>query len=148
MKIYGLDGKEYNTVEECIKADEAYTKAKEEAEAKEAENKALVSKQKKEKADAIKAAEDDLALAQTAYDRAEEKAREVILKAKEEAKSIMSEASKTLKEASNKKYETIAAFNKDFGVYTAKYTGKEALEEYNRFVRNFNNIWNNLFSWF
>lgn len=148
MKIYGLDGKEYKTIEECMKADEAFEKAKKEAEAKEAEKKALISKQKKEKADAIKLAEEELNLAQVAYDKAEEKARELIAKAKEEARKIISEASKELKLASNKRYEAIAAFNKDFGTYTTTYTGKEALEEYNRFNRSINNLWNHLFSWF
>ena len=149
MKIYGLDGKEYSTIDECLSADEAYTKAKEEAEKKENEKKSLISKQKKEKANLIRVAEIELDAAQANYDRAEEKAREILTSAKESARKLIADASKELKKAFNKKYETIANFNKEFGTYTTTYTGKEDLEEYNRLTRNFNNLWDSFWgNWF
>lgn len=148
MKIFGLDGKEYKTVEDCVAADKVFEEARKKAEAEEAEKKTLISKQKKEKADIIKAAEDEVALAQADYDKAREAAKEIINRAKEEARKLVTDASTKYKEATDKKYKAIADFNKEFGTYTTTYTGKEALDEYNRVMRSFNSIWDRFFDWF
>lgn len=148
MQIIGSDGKEYNSVEECRKADEAFEKAKKKAEEEAAEKKALISKQKKEKADSIKAAESDVEIARTEYNRAQAKARDMVAEAKEEAKKLVEEAGKVYRDALDKRYQAIVDFSKEFGTYTTTYTGKEALDEYNRIVDSFNSVWNRLLNWF
>ena len=53
MKIIGKDGKTYETVEACIKADKAFDEAQKAKEKAVTEKKNAVSLRKKEKADAI-----------------------------------------------------------------------------------------------
>lgn len=132
MKIVGKDGKTYATVEECIAADEAFEESEAAKALEETNKKNELSKKKKEKADAIKAAEDALSLASAEYDRAREKARKLIEEAKVEARTIVNEAAKKFDAASDARYQAIREFNKEFGTYTVTYTGKDAVEEYNR----------------
>lgn len=149
MKIIGKDGKTYETVDECIKADEAFDKALIAKEKEESEKKISLSTRKKEKAAAIQAADDALALAQTELDKAREEGRKLIEDAQAEAKKLIKEAAGKVRVASDKKYEAISDFNKEFGTYTTTYTGQKALEEYNRMTRHFNDILDNIFKgWF
>ena len=145
MKITGKDGKEYSTVDECIKADEEFDAQQEQNKLAEIEKKTALSKKKKEMADAIQVAEDEVSLALTDYDKAKEKANTLISEAKEEAKGILKEAAKKYDEAINKRYEALKKFNEEFGAYTTTYTGKRAQEEYDRAMRKLDRWFNNFF---
>lgn len=143
------DGKQYNTKEEALKADEAFLKAKEDESKKEAEKKALVSKEKKELADAVKSADDKVKEAEKSYQEARDKAAEILQKANEEAEDILKASLKDVDKAREERMLAIKAFNDKYGAYVSSYTGDKALEEYNRFVKNlnrsFNSFWNLLF---
>ncbi len=145
MQIIGKDGKQYSTVEECTKADEEFDKQQEQKALIETENKNAVSKKKKEMATAIQTAEDEVSAALTAYDKAKEETNKLIQEAKEKAKVILKEAEKKYDEAINKRYEAIKSFNEEFGAYTTTYTGKRALEEYDRATRKFNRWFDSFF---
>ena len=145
MKIIGKDGKEYNTVEECSKADEEFDKQQEQKALIETEAKNALSKKKKEMATAIQDAEDEVSAALTAYDKAKEEANKLIAEAKEKAKTVLKEAETKYDEAINKRYEAIKDFNNEFGAYTTTYTGKRAREEYDRAMRKINRWFDSFF---
>lgn len=136
MKIIGLDGKEYLSVEDCQVADEAFKKAqKADAAAKaaaKAAEKAEISKRKKELADKISNADKEVETAYGKYRDTEKKATDIIKKAKAEANALIKEASMNYSNALKEKAECIGKFNKEFGVYTKVYTGNEALNEYRK----------------
>lgn len=146
MVITGKDGKQYSTVEECVKADEEFDKQQEQKALAETEKKNALSKKKKEMANAIQAAEDEVALSLTAYDKAKEEANKLVSEAKEKAKEVLKEAEKKYEEAIGKRYEAIKDFNEEFGAYTTVYTGNKALEEYNKAVRRMNRWFDSFFS--
>lgn len=149
MQIIGKDGKTYNTVDECMKADEAFDKAIVEKEKQETEAKNALSLRKKEKANAIQAADEELNLAQVEYDKVRAEAKKVIEEAQVKAKNMIKVAADKYREASDNKYKAIREFNKEFGTYTTTYTGQKALEEYNRITSQFNDFFDNFFKgWF
>lgn len=149
MKIIGKDGKTYETVDECVKADKAFDEAEAAKEKALTEKKNAVSLRKKEKATAIQKAEDALNLASTELEKTREDARKLVEEAQEKAKNIIKEASAKYREASEARYKAISDFNKEFGTYTTTYTGQKALEEYNRAIRHFDDFFDSLFSvWF
>ena len=143
MKIIGKDGKTYETVEECVKAEKAFDEAEEAKEKALAEKKNAVSTRKKEKAAAIQKAEDALNLASTELDKTREDAKKLVEEAQEKARAMIKEASAKYRVASEARYKAISDFNKEFGTYTTTYTGQKALEEYNRAVRHFNDFFDN-----
>lgn len=159
MIILGKDGKEYNSVKECLAADLAFDKkiadekAKAEAERKAleekvAEEKALVSKKKKELSDAIEKAEENYVAAYNVYDSAKAEADKIIQEAQKKANDILTAAAKEVENASKAKMNAIAEFNKEFGPYRTTLTGAKAAREYNRFSSDFNRIFNKLFNSF
>lgn len=149
MKIIGKDGKTYETVEECVKAEKALDEAEAAKEKALAEKKNAISVRKKEKAAAIQKAEDALNLASTELDKTREDARKLVEEAQEKARAMIKEASAKYRVASEARYKAISDFNKEFGTYTTTYTGQKALEEYNRAVRHFNDFFDNFVNgWF
>lgn len=149
MKIIGKDGKVYETVKECLKADEAYEEAQAAKEKAEVEKKNAISVRKKELADAVQAAEEGVATAQAELDEVREEARKLIDEAQLKARDMIKEATEKYREASGERYKAIQNFNKEFGTYTTTYTGQKALEEYNRWNKHFNDVFENLFrGWF
>lgn len=140
MTIVGKDGKTYDTVEACLEADKKF---EEEAEKNPAPIKPA-SPNKKEMADAIQVAEDKVSLALAEYERVREEARKKVSAAQAEAGKMLKEAEDKYLEASSERYEAIRDFNEKFGVYTTSYTGKRALDEYNRSVKNFNREYNRI----
>ena len=145
MIITGKDGKQYNTVDECIKADEEFDKQQKQKELIETEKKNALSKKKKEMADTIQKAEDKVSAALTAYDKAKEEASKLITEAKEKAKTILKEAEASYSSAVDERYDAIRKFNEEFGAYTTTYTGKRAQEEYDRAMRKVSRWFDNFF---
>lgn len=141
MKFISEDGKEYASVKECIEADkkfkEVQKKAEEEKKAEEnklqEEKTALIAK-KKEKSKAIEDATDKLEEKQKLYQVAKKKAEQIIRDANKEAENVLKEAAKEVEKASEERMNAVISFNKDFGPYRTTLTGKDAAEEFNRFL--------------
>lgn len=148
MTITGKDGKIYETVEACVEADEKFDKEQAEKALIEAEKKNTLSKRKKELADNIKTAEDNAALALEEYERVKEEARKKVAEVQEEAKKMLKEVEQKYSSALNDRYEAIRNFNKEFGTYVSTYTGKQALEEYNRLSKSMGRFFDNIDRYF
>lgn len=148
MTITGKDGKVYDTVAACEEADRKFEKEQEQKALVETEKKNALSKRKKELADNVQVAEDKVSLALEEYEKVREEARKKVATAQEEAKQMLKEAEEKYSEASNERYKAIQNFNEEFGVYTTTYTGKKALEEYNRVSRSMNRFFNNIDKYF
>ena len=143
MIILGKDGKEYASVEDCVKADEAFDKKVQEQEKKEAAEKkakedaialkkAEISKRKKELSLKIESAQELVDEARKAYDTASEQAQELVAEARKKASQLLCEADEKLKEATQIKVAAIREFNNEFGTYTTVLTGDAAWNEYKR----------------
>lgn len=132
MKFYSekLD-KVFDTTAELVAAEtQADHKAEEEAKAAE---KALISKEKKGYADAVKKAEDEVAKAQEEFNKVRKEAYE-------ECRNKIREASKVLSEKQEARYEALKAFNEKYGPYTKTYTGENAYNEFKKAVDSFNDF--------
>ena len=157
MKIIGKDGKEYASVKECLTADKNYDLALEEQKIKdEQEKKALsdkiatekaeLSARKKEYANKIESAKDEVDYYKKEYEKAKLEAKKIVDEANDKAEEILKGAAKSLEEASEKKMIAIAEFNKEFGPYQTTLTGLDAINEYNKVVKQMDDMLNNLFS--
>lgn len=124
---------EQNTNGECETKDE--TK----------DEKALISKEKKALADAIKGAEETVAEAQDEFNEAKKKASEILSNAQKEAHEVILEASKRLSSAREEQYKALKEFNKRFGPYTQQYTGEKAYAEFKKHLESFNDIFGDWF---
>ena len=150
MKITGEDGKTYESVEECLKADQAFKEEQEKKALEASEKKTALSKKKKEMADAIQAAEESVSTALTEYDAAKGRAREIVANAEKEANAVLKEARDKYVEATGARWRAIKSFNDEFGTYTTTYTGRRALEEWNRALKATDEIIDSFFKriWF
>ena len=143
MQIIGKDGKEYKTIDEALKADEAFEEARLKAEAEEKEKKNAVSRRKKELSDAIQDASSKVTEAEDAYKEAKEKASAIVKAANDKATELLKAVIKDVDKARESRMNAIKAFNDEFGAYEVRYTGNKAVEEYNKFVRDMNKAFNN-----
>ena len=109
------------------------------------EEKALISKEKKALADAIKGAEDAVAKAQDEFNEAKKEASEILSKAQKEAHEVVLEASKRLSSAREDQYKALKEFNIRFGPYTQRYTGEKAYAEFKKSLESFNDIFGDWF---
>ena len=154
MKIYSEVTKQmYDSVKECQKAEEAYAKKQLEdeekqkaLEAKMAEEKAVISKKRKELSDKIEKADEEYVTACNMYDVARKQADDIILEARKKANEILNVAAKEVEKASERKMEAVSEFNEEFGPYRTVVTGNKAIELHNRVVSNFNRMFNNALS--
>lgn len=159
MKVYSEVTKQlYDTVEACQTAEEKFAKeeavkrakaeeALKQAEVAAANEKAMVSKKKKELADAISVADEAYSEACKKYDAARAQARDIIAEAQKNADEIVNAAAKEVRAASQKRFNAISEFNKNFGTYKTVLTGSKAMEEANRMLNNFwsGNLFRDLF---
>lgn len=174
MIIVGKDGKTYETVKECMKADELFDKKLAEKEAEERElqeklnqEKAAITKRKKELSEAIEKAEEDYVASCNLYDIANKQASDIMHKSNEEAKKILAEAkkkadeiregaetkaneilvaaSRNIEKASEKKMQAISEFNKEFGEYRTTLSGPKAIEAHNRLLNDIQRVFNRFF---
>ena len=65
--------------------------------------------------------------------------------AQAKAREHIKDAADKYRKASDERYKALSDFNKEFGTYTTTYTGQQALEEYNRMTRHFNDIFDSIF---
>lgn len=139
------DGKQYNTEEEALKADEVFKSNKLKAELEEKNKKAEISKKKKELSDAINEAQNKVSIAEDEYKQAKDEASLIIKEANKKAEDIIKKALLKVDSAREEKMNAIKAFNDSFGVYTTTYTGRQAVEEYNKFTKEMNRVLNSFF---
>lgn len=134
MKITSeITGKEYPTVEACLKAEKVF-KAEEEKKL------ANTSKRKKELASKVELADKQLSEANKLYEIAKTKATEILEKANKEVKEILTASKEQVKKAEEDKFNAVMEFNKEFGVYTTTVTGEKAAEELEKSLKRFDEI--------
>lgn len=130
-------GKSYDTEKECLKAEKEFDLEQERKEKEVELQKGLISKEKKELADRITEAEIELEKANKEYELAQDKATEILERSNKEVKEILDPAREKVKAAERAKRDAIIEFNKKFGVYTTKYTGEKAIEEFNKALNSY-----------
>ena len=118
--ISEITGKTYNTADECIEAEKAF-----------AETKKTESQRKKELCAKIDEAEK---LISEAHEK-DKVVREEVRKEFEALKAKLQESRKAIDDAELKKYEAVSEFVKEFGPYKKTFTGEEAIKEYNKSVK-------------
>ena len=127
--------KTYDSEAECREAEEKYEDEQKKLEIAEAENKALISKQKKELADKITLSDEKVDTAYKEYEEARAKASDIIKEANKQAEDILKEAARKVEKATEERMNNICEFNEKFGTYTRTYKGDSAIREYNRIIR-------------
>lgn len=104
---------------------------------------------RKELADYVERSERDLDEANKQYSLAQDKAAEILEDANEKASEILRKARAGVKAAERIRRDAILAFNKEFGTYTATYSGQKAIDEFNRSMSRFMNPLTDFFKfWF
>ena len=140
-----LEGKIYNSINECKDAESAVLKQREELANKERDK----SKLKKKFADEIDKAEEAVKAAYKEYDVAKEKAAKILEDSNKQVLEIINAAKDVVNKAEKAKLDAITAFNKEFGAYQKVYTGEQARAELERFNSNLNSLFGDLFKfWF
>ena len=127
----------FNSEEECVKAELTEQKRRQELESIRQQEKTEQENLQSRK-QAAKVVEDAEALVSEAYadlKKAEEEARHAYEK-------IVAPAKKKLQDAEHARYEAIRDFNTKYGVYSKRYTGKEAYDEFVRRLDQLDDIWN------
>lgn len=146
MKITSeLTGKEYQTVEECLKAEKEYNDRKEKLKQEEDRKQANLSKRKKALANEIDKADKALTEANKLYEVARGRAAEILEKSNKEVKEIMDTAEQEVKKAERDRLNAIIAFNKEFGTYTTSITGERAAEQFEKSLQRFDNLFGDIF---
>lgn len=145
----------FNSEKECLEAEADYKK--EQKRLQDEVNKAVAEKKareealnttKKELAKAIESAQTEVDEANSIYEAAREKATSILNEAKSKANEILDAAKVKVREAEQKKYEAIAAFNRKFGPYTTSLTGDQAAKEYNKTLQRISNFWTDFWKMF
>ena len=134
-----LEGKIFNSINECKDAESVILKEREALAEKEKDK----SKLKKRLSGEIEKAETALQEAYTKYDEAKEAARVILEESNKQIMDILTPAKEQVNKAEKAKAEAIKNFNKECGPYQKVYTGEQAQIELDRFNKQFNNIFNN-----
>jgi len=133
MKIYSeLLDKLFDTMDECINAEKTYQKEQEEKEKEKAVKAQAVSKRKKELADRVEQAEEEVRKAYAEYDCLKDEAKKILDESNNKIIELLSPAVDKIKAAQRERYNAIVEFNNNFGVYSRQYTGERAFEEFKR----------------
>lgn len=140
-----LEGKIYNSINECKDAESAILKQREEVSVKEKEK----SKLKKKLSAEVDKAEEDLKVAYAEYEAAKEAAKKILEESNKQMLDIINPAKEKVANAEKAKTDAIKKFNAECGAYQKVYTGAEAQAELERFNKNFNNLFVDFFKhWF
>ncbi len=140
-----LEGKIFNSINECKDAESAILKEREAIAEKEKDK----SKLKKKLSNAVDKAEENLKVAYAKYEEAKETAKKILEDSNKQMLDILTPAKEAVEAAEKEKAEAIQKFNEECGVYQKVYTGKEAQEELERFKKHFNNLFGTWFkNWF
>jgi len=140
MKIFGKDGKEYESVEKCLEADKAFDEEQKSKELEESNKRNCISKRKKELADLVKESDNKLREAEESYEKCKAEANRIIKEANEKAREILTEGLNKVEAATKERTKAIQTFNNEFGPYMISYTGDAASKEYARWMREVDNI--------
>lgn len=131
--------KAFNSEKECLEAEKAHNlKANEES-----KKQTQLSIKKKELAKAIELADEKVTKANKEFEIAKAEAKKVAVEADKKIDEIFTNAENKIKEAEEEKFKLLQKWTEEFGTYNKTYTGKKALEEYEKVIARFNNIFKN-----
>jgi hypothetical protein len=140
-----LNGKIFNSINECKDAESKILKEREAFAEKEKDK----SKLKKKLSGEVDKAEEALMKAYANYEAAKERAREIIEESNKQMLDIINPAKKAVEDAELARTQAIKNFNKECGPYQKIYTGESAQAELDRFNKQFNNLFVDFFKrWF
>lgn len=140
-----LEGKIFNSINECKDAESKILKEREALAEKEKDK----SKLKKKLSSEVDKAEENLKKAYADYDAAKEEVKKILEESNQKMLDILNPAKKAVTEAEAARAEAIKNFNKECGVYQKIYTGEQAQAELDRFNKQFNNLFIDMFKrWF
>lgn len=140
-----LEGKIFNSINECKDAEAVILKEREALAVKEKDK----SKLKKKLSAEVDKAEENLKLAYSEYETAKEEAKKILEDSNKQMSDILSKAKSKVIEAEKMKTDAIKKFNEECGPYQKVYTGEAAQAELDRFNKQFNNLFVDLFKrWF
>lgn len=140
-----LDGKVFNSINECKDAESKVLKEREALTEAERDK----SKLKKKLSAEVDKAEENLKKAYSNYEDAKDKAKKILEESNQQMLDILNPAKKAVEDAEAAKTEAIKKFNKECGVYQKIYTGEQAQAEFDRFNKNFDKFFTNfLKNWF
>lgn len=120
--------KAFDTEQLCLDAEAQYEK--EQAEQKKKEELAIATK--KEMANAIEKADQEIDMAYDSYNKAVKQVEELKKEYDKKAEEILKPAREAIKDAQKKRFNALKEFNQKYGTYTKTYTGDKALKEFNR----------------
>lgn len=140
-----LNGKVFNSINECKDAESKVLKEREALAEKERDK----SKLKKKLSGEVDKAEEALKQAYADYEAAKEQARKILEESNQQMLDILNPAKKAVEDAELAKTQAIKNFNKECGPYQKIYTGEAAQAELDRFNKQFNNLFVDFFKrWF
>ena len=138
-----LNGRVFNSINECKEAENVILKEREALAEKERDK----SKLKKKLSGEIDKAEEALKEAYAAYDAAKEKARIELEESNKRISDILNTAKEAVKAAEAARAAAILNFNEQCGPYQKVYTEQEAQDEFNRFTKQFNSLFSDIFKY-
>lgn len=133
----------FSSAEACTKAELEHDKKLEEKnKQEELKNKQenAVKCRKRALAKAVEDADAKVSLAHKEYERAQEQATKLSQEYLKKLDEILDPAKKAVTEAQKEKLQRLQEFNKEFGPYITHQTDEKALDEFNRTVKFFRNI--------
>ena len=136
-----LEGKIFNSINECKDAEAKILKDREALAEKERDK----SKLRKKLSAEVDKAEENLKAAYKEYEAAKETVRKLLDESNKQMLEILTPAKEAVAKAEKEKTEAIKKFNAECGVYQKVYTGEEAQAELERFNKNFNNLFVDFF---
>ena len=140
-----LDGKVFNSINECKDAESKVLKEREALAEKERDK----SKLKKKLSGEVDKTEEALKKAYADYEAAKEQARKILEESNQQMLDIINPAKKAVEDAELARTQAIKNFNKECGPYQKIYTGEAAQAELDRFNKQFNNLFVDFFKrWF
>lgn len=126
--------KYFDSEEECIKQ-ELIERNKNEIKQKSVSVEEQKAESRKQAAKVVESAERAVSEAYDELKKAEDRARVAY-------KNIVNPAKERLQKAEEERLEAIIDFNKKFGVYTKRYTGQEANDEFLRSLKHIEDLFN------
>ena len=136
-----LEGKIFNSINECKDAESKVLKDREAIAEKEKDK----SKLKKKLSSDIEKAEEKVKQAYADYEAAKEQAAKIIEESNKQALDVITPAKQAIKDAEADKVAAIKAFNEGCGPYQKIYTGEKAQAEFDRLNKQFNSMLSDLF---
>lgn len=137
-----LEGKTFTSIRECAEAEAAIDKQRAES------NKAMVSKKKKELADAVDVADKQVEKAYEQYNTVRVEVQKILEESNAKMQKMLNDAAQVVREAEQAKRDAIIKYTEQFGPYQKVYTGNRALQEFQRIEDQFNSTFANIVNQF